>query len=54
MITHSYISFRELYRTVSIMAKYAQQYRPPNEPTVIRILDAIQYKHGSAPSNQDI
>jgi hypothetical protein len=54
MITHSYISFRELYRTVSIMAKYAQQYRPPNEPTVIRILDAIQYKHGSAPTNQNI
>jgi hypothetical protein len=54
MITHSYISFRELNRTVSIMAKHAHHYRPPNEPTVIVILDAIQYKHGSAPNNQHV
>ena len=46
---NSFVSFTELYETVSIMAKYAHNYQPPHNPAIIKILDAIQHKHGSAP-----
>jgi hypothetical protein len=49
LTTNSYISFTELYKTVSIMAKYAHNYKPPHNPAIIKFLDAIQIKHGSAP-----
>ena len=49
LTTNSFVSFNELYRTVSIMAKYAHNYQPPQNPAIITILDAIQHKHGSAP-----
>ena len=49
LTTNSFVSFNELYKTVSIMAKYAHNYQPPHNPAIIKILDAIQHKHGSAP-----
>jgi hypothetical protein len=49
LTTNSFVSFNELYRTVTIMAKYAHNYQPPQNPAIIKILDAIQHKHGSAP-----
>ena len=49
LTTNSFVSFTEFYKTVSIMAKYAHNYQPPHNPAIIKILDAIQHKHGSAP-----
>ena len=49
LTTNSFVSFTELYRTVSIMAKYDHNYKPPRNPAIIKILVAIQLKHGSAP-----
>jgi hypothetical protein len=48
LTTNSFVSFTELYNSVSIMAKYAHNYKPPRNPAIIKILDAIQLKHGSA------
>ena len=49
LTTNSFVSFTELYRTVSIMAKYAHNNETPRNPAIIKTLDAIQLKHGSAP-----
>ena len=45
LTAHSFISFDELFKTVTAMANHAQFYRPPNEPLVVKLLDAIHIRY---------
>jgi hypothetical protein len=45
LTAHSFISFDELFKTVTAMASYAHFYRPPNEPLVVKLLDAIHIRY---------